>query len=74
MNTSLYVSSVQFMSPGAPSYNYHLSSSSPAIDEAAGSQLTSDIDNQPRPFNSMPDIGADEYVEWPHSLFVPFVH
>ena len=48
--------------------DYHLLSSSPAIDKGVNDFVNSDVDNQPRPNPStgIPDLGADEY--WP---FVP---
>ena len=40
MNTVLNANTVRFVAPGAPSYDYHLSSNSPAIDQAIGSSQT----------------------------------
>jgi hypothetical protein len=54
-------SSAGFVSPGSPSFNYHLQSNSPARDQATGSAVTSDIDGQARPENGISDLGADEY-------------
>jgi hypothetical protein len=62
----LNAASIQYVSPGSPNYDYHLQPSSPAIDQATGQYvgllLSDDIDGQPRPFGSAPDIGADEYM------------
>ncbi len=44
------------------SFDLHLSANSPAIDAADSSAPASDIDQQPRPFGSAADRGADEYV------------
>jgi hypothetical protein len=51
-----------FLSPGSPNYDYHITSSSAAIDEAAGSSTAVDIDNQSRTLFAPPDVGADEFV------------
>jgi hypothetical protein len=51
-----------FVSPGAPNYDYHLTSSSAAINKAATSNMHLDIDNQHRSEISLPDVGADEFV------------
>lgn len=40
----------------------HLNQGSPAIDAAVGSTLDIDIDGQPRPLDSAPEIGADELL------------
>lgn len=50
----------EFVNPGSPNFDYHIGPNSPARDQASGSQMTVDIDNQAR--DSSPDIGADEYV------------
>jgi hypothetical protein len=41
--------------------DYHLSSTSPAIDRAIDSVVVDDIDGDPRPVGSAPDVGADEW-------------
>jgi len=51
-----------FASPGAPDYDYHLKSNSAAINQAPGSAIAIDIDNQFRPDFSPPDVGADEFA------------
>jgi len=48
---------------------YRLQANSDAIDRGASSDVTNDIDRQPRPIG-MPDIGADE---WQLVVFVPLV-
>ncbi|MEM7331956.1 MAG: choice-of-anchor Q domain-containing protein [Chloroflexota bacterium] len=50
-----------FVSPGAPDNNYRINSGSAAIDQAAGSTVTTDVDNQSRSISGAPDVGADEY-------------
>ena len=40
---------------------YHLQDGSPAIDQGGDAGVTFDIDNQHRPYNSIPDIGVDEH-------------
>jgi hypothetical protein len=50
---------VDFVSPGAPDYDYHLQDTSPAIGEALGTTTVFDIDGGDR--DSAPDLGADEY-------------
>lgn len=51
-----------FLSPGAPDYDYHITSSSAAINQASGSSTAVDIDNQSRTLLPPPDVGADEFV------------
>ena len=48
--------------------DYHIALTSPAVGQASGNmfgidELSRDIDNDERPFNSDPDIGADETTE-----------
>jgi parallel beta-helix repeat protein len=52
-----------FVDPDAG--DYHIGSSSNAIDTGVDAGVTRDIDRQPRPYQE-PDIGADEY--WPPGL------
>ncbi len=56
-----------YMSVGAPDYNYHIQSNSPARNKASGSQQKVDIDNEPRSDGS-PDYGADEAAGAPQGL------
>ncbi|MDO8836947.1 MAG: right-handed parallel beta-helix repeat-containing protein, partial [Vicinamibacterales bacterium] len=46
--------------PAFKSDGYHISSTSAAIDAAPGSGIIEDIDNNPRPMGTAPDLGADE--------------
>jgi hypothetical protein len=57
---SIQAPTVNFVSPGAPNYDYHLKSTSPAINAAVGSTMPIDIDGEER--TGIRDIGADEYV------------
>jgi parallel beta-helix repeat protein len=54
--------------------DYHIGENSDAIDAGIDAGVTSDIDNQPRPYQA-PDIGADEY--WPpgalNYIYLPLV-
>jgi len=58
----LNATSADFVSPGSPSYNYHILGTSPAKNQATGSSTAIDIDRESRALLSPPDIGADEYV------------
>jgi len=40
--------------------NYHININSPAVNVGLPSQVTSDMDGEPRPMNILPDLGADE--------------
>jgi len=51
-----------FVSPGAPDYDYHILSSSAAQDQATGSTAMVDIDGESRGLFGEHDIGADEYA------------
>jgi hypothetical protein len=51
---------IDYVSPGNPSYNYHLQSTSPAIGAATASTMVNDIDGGLRQ-DGNPDMGADEY-------------
>ena len=62
LGTMIQASSASFVSPNAPDWNYHIAPSSPAIDHAQDLGINLDIDGQARPFNHIPDIGADEYT------------
>ena len=56
----IYKSSVGYVSPGSPNYDYHLNANSSAIDQAIGSTTFFDIDDQSRPKGLAPDVGAVE--------------
>jgi hypothetical protein len=62
-------SSAGFISQGSPNYNYHLRLDSAAKDQATNGLASEDIDLQSRPFNSISDLGADEYWPFPLSAF-----
>jgi hypothetical protein len=50
---------------GDPAFDadgYHLTSDSAAIDAGVDAGVTDDIDGQVRPYNGMPDLGADEWL------------
>lgn len=51
-----------FLSPGSPNHDYHITSSSAAIDQATSSSMSLDIDSQSRTLLPPPDVGADEFV------------
>ena len=50
-----------FVSEGSPSFDYHLTGNSDAIDKATGSTTSNDVDGQNRPVGSAADLGADEF-------------
>jgi hypothetical protein len=50
--------SAEFVSPGAPDFDYHVDVDSPAVNQALTSTHTLDVDGAPR--IDTPDIGADE--------------
>ena len=66
INTIRTASSVRYVSPGAPSYNYRIRASSPAINSVGAGSIADDIDQQSRPYQNAADLGADEY--WPFDL------
>jgi hypothetical protein len=50
---------------GDPAFDadgYHLTSDSAAIDEGVDAGVADDIDGQVRPYNGIPDLGADEWL------------
>ncbi|MCB8944620.1 MAG: fibronectin type III domain-containing protein [Ardenticatenaceae bacterium] len=51
-----------FLSPGSPNYDYHITSGSAAIDQATGSTTPVDFDNESRTTSAPADVGADEFV------------
>ncbi len=51
-------------------YNYHIGSSSAAIDAGVNAGVTNDIDGEPRPVGAGFDIGADE-LDYP--VYLPVV-
>jgi len=65
VETMLVRDSMDYVSLGSPSYNYHIASYSVAKNQAFGSTIGQDIDDQSRPYNGVADIGADEYLPFP---------
>jgi hypothetical protein len=59
---AISASTANFVSPGAPNYDYHILKSSPARNAASGSSMDIDIDGESRLLFPPADIGADEYV------------
>jgi hypothetical protein len=51
-----------FVSPGAPNYDYHIRGTSTARNEAVGSGIKVDVDDESRVLFAPADIGADEYL------------
>jgi hypothetical protein len=45
-------------------YGYHIGPGSAAIDRGMDAGVMTDIDGDPRPIGSLPDIGADEARRW----------
>jgi Right handed beta helix region len=43
-------------------FNYHISANSPARDAGITTAVTTDMEGDPRPIGSLPDIGADEFA------------
>lgn len=56
--SALAAADAGYVSPGPPDFDYHLLLSSPAVDEAPGSQEALDVDRTTR--QAPRDIGADE--------------
>lgn len=61
-DTSLFEGDAGFVSPGSPDYDYHLSDTSPALDQATGSSETVDRDGTNR--TGAPDLGSYEVVQF----------
>ena len=74
LDTMLHVHSAGFKFPGPPNYDYHIMDISPAIDQAIGSRIKIDVDSQPRPFGSFPDIGADEFYDLSYFDYIPLIN
>lgn len=55
----LTAASADYVSPGSPSFDYHLAIGSAAIGEATGSAQATDFDGQMR--SGVRDLGADEF-------------
>jgi len=53
-------------------WDYHVISTSAAIDEGVDAGVTVDMDGESRPYGPGYDIGADEYVQW-HQIYLPLV-
>jgi hypothetical protein len=70
LDSCLEAESAEFVSPGSPNHDYHLRDSSPAMDQAINSNMTVDVDGEPRPVQEAPDIGADEVTANPLQLTV----
>ncbi len=54
--------SPDYVSPGAPQYDYHIKGSSAARNQASGGTTPTDIDDESRSLFAPADIGADEYL------------
>jgi hypothetical protein len=66
-NTVTTAANAQFVSPGAPNYDYSILSSSPAVGQGvAVAGVTTDIDQQPR--GNPPDLGAYQHPPLPTAL------
>jgi hypothetical protein len=60
-----------FVNPDAA--DYHICSSSAAIDAGMDARVTSDIDGQPRPWGTASDLGADEVIIITAVIYLPAV-
>jgi len=70
LDTMQTATSAGFIAPGSPYHNYHLRQDSAARDQATGSSIIDDIDQQSRPYGNKSDFGADEYHPF-RLTFVP---
>lgn len=59
---SIFSGNPNFVSPGSPSYNFHIGAGSAAINQANGTGTAVDVDNHSRSAFGAPDVGADEYA------------
>jgi hypothetical protein len=59
---TMITGTANFVSPGAPNFDYHIFGNSAARDHAIDSSEPTDIDGESRTIFAPPDIGADEYV------------
>jgi hypothetical protein len=59
---TMLTGAANFISPGAPNYDYHIKGTSAARDQAVSSTLAVDLDNDSRLIFVPADIGADEYL------------
>ncbi len=60
--STMKTGSPDYVSPGAPQYDYHIKGSSAARNQAVGSTMPTDIDYDSRTLFPPADIGADEYL------------
>ncbi len=60
-----------FVERAAQPFNYHLLPGSPDINTGTTSPALVDIDGQTRPFNTLWDVGADEYGDLVEVLITP---
>jgi hypothetical protein len=67
VGSMLSEANVEFVSPGAPNFDYHLQETSPAIGEASGTTTILDVDGGDR--DAEPDLGADEFGALAPSIF-----
>jgi hypothetical protein len=60
LSTMLATGPLGYLSAGAPDFDYHIAPSSPAVNQATGSNMSDDLDGTARA--GTPDIGADEAI------------
>jgi len=54
--------------------DYHLTATSAAIDRGVATDVTTDLDGEPRPQGLAPDLGAYEYVQFGFSkIYLPYI-